>query len=204
MGLDISRDFCFSNVTKICHRAGERGNFVRIDMEGSPYTQETLSLFLKLHELFKNVGIVVQAYLRRSEEDLRQINAAGARVRLCKGAYKEPVQIAYQKMPEIRENFKRLAQMLFAQGNYPAMATHDDELIGWSKEYVRQHRVGRDQFEFQMLYGVRPETQRTLARQGYRVRVYVPFGTHWLPYFSRRLRERKENVFFILRNFFKD
>lgn len=203
MGLDISREFCYSNVRKICERAGETGNFVRIDMEGSQYTEQTLSLFLELHESFKNVGIVVQAYLRRSAGDLQQINAVGARVRLCKGAYKEPVEIAYQRMPEIRENFRRLAEKLFAGGNYPAIATHDDHLIGWTQENVRKHHVGLDQFEFQMLYGVRPETQRALARDGYQVRVYVPYGTHWLPYFSRRLRERKENVFFVLRHFFK-
>lgn len=204
VGLDISREFCYSNVRRICDKARENGNFVRIDMEGSKYTEETLSLFLALHESLKNVGIVVQAYLRRSTGDLQRINAAGARVRLCKGAYREPKEIAYQKMPEIRESFRRLAEILFTAGNYPAIATHDNQLIGWTQEYVRQHHIGLDQFEFQMLYGVRPETQRVLAKQGYRVRVYVPYGTHWLPYFSRRLRERKENVFFILRNFFKE
>ena len=204
MGLDINREFCYSNVARICDKAARTGNFVRIDMEGSSYTEATLSLFLQLFQAYKNVGIVIQAYLRRSTSDLQRNNGLGARVRLCKGAYKEPAAIAYQRMPEIRQNFKRLAEMLFTQGEYPAVATHDDQLIEWTKEYARQNQISPAQFELQMLYGVRPETQRALARQGYRVRVYVPYGTHWLPYFSRRLRERKENVYFVIRHWFKE
>jgi len=203
MGLDINREFCFSNLVRICERAARAGNFVRIDMEGSRYTEATLSMVLDLYREYKNVGVVIQACLRRSAKDLQRINDAGVRVRLCKGAYKEPAAIAYQKMPEIRENFKKTAEMLFTKGNYPAIATHDDQLIDWTKHYVRQNQISPTQFELQMLYGVRLETQRTLARQGYRVRVYVPYGTHWLPYFSRRLRERKENIYFVLRNLFK-
>ncbi len=203
MGLEINREFCHSNLVRICERAARTGNFVRIDMEGSRHTEATLSLFFDLYREYKNVGIVIQAYLRRSACDLQRINNAGARVRLCKGAYKEPPAIAYQKMPEIRENFKKLVEVLFTKGDYPAIATHDDQLIDWTKQHVRQNQISPAQFELQMLYGVRPETQRALARQGYRMRVYVPYGTHWLPYFSRRLRERKENVYFVLRNLFK-
>jgi len=203
MGLDIDRDFCRSNLVQICKRAVRTGNFVRIDMEGSRYTEATLSLFLELHHEYKNVGIVIQACLRRSAYDLQRVHDEGACVRLCKGAYKESPAVAYQKMSDIRENFKKLAEVLFTKGNYPAIATHDDQLIDWTKQYARQNQISPAQFELQMLYGVRPETQRALASQGYRVRVYVPYGTHWLPYFSRRLRERKENVYFVLRNLLK-
>jgi proline dehydrogenase len=203
MGLDISREFCFSNMVRICEKAAECNNFVRIDMEGSPYTERTLSLFLDLFQNFKNVGVVIQAYLHRSEQDLRRLIEQGARVRLCKGAYKEPPDRAFQKMSEIRQNFKRLAEMLFLQGNYPAVATHDELLISWARDYTSTHNISKDRFEFQMLYGIRAETQRKLAKEGYNIRVYVPFGTHWLPYFYRRLRERKENIYFVLRNLFR-
>jgi len=203
MGLDISREFCFSNMVRICEKAAQCNSFVRIDMESSNYTERTLSLFLDLFQNFKNVGVVIQAYLHRSEQDLRRLIEQGARVRLCKGAYKEPPERAFQKMPEIRQNFRRLAEMLFLKGSYLAIATHDESLLSWAKDYTRAHNISKDRFEFQMLYGIRSETQRTLAKEGYNIRVYVPFGTHWLPYFYRRMRERKENIFFVLRNLFK-
>lgn len=203
MGLDISRDFCYSNVSRICHQAAEYDNTVRIDMEGSPYTEKTLDLFSELFQSYKNVGIVIQAYLHRSQKDLEQLTQIGAGVRLCKGAYKEPPHVALQEMAQIRQNFKKLAEMLLLHGSYPAIATHDEELISWVKQYAKSHQIGQERFEFQMLYGVRSETQRNLAREGYRMRVYVPFGSHWLPYFYRRLRERKENVYFVLRNLFR-
>lgn len=203
MGLDISRDFCYSNLVRICQKAAECENTVRIDMEGSQYTEKTLALFSDLFQSYKNVGIVIQAYLHRSRQDLEQLIQMGARVRLCKGAYKEPPDVAIQEMTEIRKNYKRLAEMLLLHGNYPAMATHDDVLISWVKEYTKIHQIGQTRFEFQMLYGVRAETQRKLAREGYNMRVYVPFGSHWLPYFYRRLREREENVYFLLKNLFK-
>jgi proline dehydrogenase len=203
MGLDISRDFCCFNLARICEKAAQCHSYVRIDMEGSDYTERTISVFLDLFRSYKNIGIVIQAYLYRSEQDLRQLIGMGARVRLCKGAYKEPATIAIQKMPEIRENFKKLAEMLFLRGNYPAMATHDDALIRWAKDYTRLHNIEKEKFEFQMLYGVRSETQCSLAQEGYNMRVYVPFGTHWLPYFYRRLRERRENVYFVLKNLLK-
>ena len=204
MGLDIDPRFCLANLVRICEKAAGQGNFVRIDMEGSRHTEATLVLFHDLFRTHSNVGIVIQAYLRRSQADLERLNAVKARVRLCKGAYREQPETAFQRMSEIRDNFKKLAESLLLQGEYPALATHDDLLISWTKEFVQSRGIGKDRFEFQMLYGVRPETQRRLVRDGYRVRVYVPFGTHWLPYFYRRLRERKENVLFVLRNLFKE
>lgn len=203
MGLDIDDEYCFQNMVKIVGRAKEHNNFVRFDMEGSPHTQRTLNVFYRVREKFDNVGIVIQAYLHRSEKDLEALNSAKAKVRLCKGAYKEPKEVAIKKMKDIRKNFMKLTKMLFENGVYPAIATHDDKLIQATKDYVAEHNISRDDFEFQFLYGIRTKTQQKLAADGYRVRVYVPFGTHWLPYFYRRLRERKENVFFVIKNLFK-
>ncbi len=203
MGLDINQEYCYENITKIVSKAKEHGNFVRIDMEGSPHTQLTLDIFYRLREKFDNVGIVIQAYLFRSERDVQDINKIKAKVRLCKGAYKEPKEIAIKKMKDIRANFIKLAEMLFREGVYPAIATHDDKLIKWTKEYAASHNIVSDRYEFQYLYGIRNKTFQKLAEEGYRVRCYVPFGTHWLPYSLRRLRERKENVFFFLKSFFK-
>ncbi|MCI0626225.1 MAG: proline dehydrogenase family protein [Acidobacteria bacterium] len=203
MGLDIDRDYCFANLSRICERAAAGNNYVRIDMEGSAYTEKTLNFYYNLFGKHQNVGIVIQAYLHRSGQDVRRLIELGARVRLCKGAYNEPSSLALQAMPAIRQNFMNLAALLLQKGNYPAIATHDDVLISWTKEYTAQQQIAQERFEFQMLYGVRAATQRQLAAQGYRMRVYVPFGTHWLPYFYRRLRERKENVAFVLRNLFR-
>ena len=203
MGLDIDRDFCLANLVRICERAAALSCFVRIDMEGSNYTQKTLELFYDLFRKHRNVGIVIQAYLHRSLKDTQQLIDLGARVRLCKGAYQEPPALALQEMPKIRENFKQLSEALLLKGDYPAIATHDDELIAWVKSFTASHGIGKEKFEFQMLYGVRPDTQRKLAAEGYNMRVYVPYGTHWLPYFYRRLRERKENVYFVLKNLFR-
>jgi len=203
MGLDIDRDYCLDNVARICERASVGKNFVRIDMEGSAYTDRTLNLFYDLLQKHQNAGVVIQAYLHRSEQDIRKLIKLGARVRLCKGAYKEPPSLAVQTMAAIRQNFMSLAALLLRQGSHPAIATHDDVLISWTKNYVAQHQIPKDGFEFQMLYGVRSETQRQLAAQGYSMRVYVPFGTHWLPYFYRRMRERKENVSFVLKHLFR-
>jgi proline dehydrogenase len=203
MGLDIDREFCLANLVRICERASTLQCFVRIDMEGSNYTQKTLGLFSDLFGKHRNVGIVIQAYLHRSLKDIHQLIDLGARVRLCKGAYQEPPALALQEMPEIRQNFKQLAEALLLKGDYPAIATHDDELIIWVKSFTASHGIGKERFEFQMLYGVRPDTQRKLAAEGYNMRVYVPYGTHWLPYFYRRLRERKENVYFVLKHLFR-
>jgi proline dehydrogenase len=202
-GLDISDDYCFDNASRICEKAAALNNFVRVDMEGSPYTERTMKLFLRLHKLYSNVGAVIQAYLYRSEQDIDALNAAGARVRLCKGAYKEPPGVAIQRMREIRENFKKLAEKLLIHGVYPGIATHDDSLISWAKQFVAERGISKDKFEFQMLYGIRLGTQEKIVREGHRMRVYVPYGTHWAPYFYRRLRERKENVWFVLSNLFR-
>jgi len=203
MGLDIDRDYCLDNVARICERAAAGKNFVRIDMEGSAYTERTLNLFYDLFRKHQNVGVVIQAYLHRSEQDVRKLIELGARVRLCKGAYKEPPSLAVQTLAAVRQNFMSLASLLLKQRIHPAIATHDDVLLSWTRNYIAQHELPKDGFEFQMLYGVRSHSQRQLAEQGYPMRVYVPFGTHWLPYFYRRIRERKENVAFVLKHLFR-
>jgi proline dehydrogenase len=202
MGLDIDTEYCLQNVEKIVVRAKERGNFVRVDMEGTPHTQRTLDIFRRLRQKYDNVGIVVQAYLFRTEKDIKDLNGIQAKIRLCKGAYKEPPDLAIKKMKDIRTNFTKLAEMLFREGVYPAIATHDDKLLKWTKDYAAANAVPNDQYEFQYLYGIRTKTFRELAEAGFRVRCYVPFGTHWLPYTLRRLRERK-TILFLIRNFFK-
>ena len=203
MGLDIDTEYCYQNIEKIVGRAQELGNFVRIDMEGTPHTQRTLDLFFRLRRKYDNVGIVVQAYLFRTEKDVVDLNKIPAKIRICKGAYKEPPDLAIKKMKDIRANFIKLAEMTFKEGIYPAIATHDDRLIKWTKEYASVNAIAADRYEFQYLYGIRNKTFQKLAQEGYRVRCYVPFGTHWLPYFMRRMRERKENIFFVVKNFFK-
>lgn len=202
-GLDIDPEYCYRNVRRILEKARAQGVFVRVDMEGTPHTDRTLELFRRLRAEFENVGIVIQAYLHRSERDIRDLNAIGARVRLCKGAYKEPEELAFKKMKDIRANFLKLAELLFREGVTPAIATHDFKLIAWTKEYAAAHGVSNDAFEFQYLYGIRTKSFQKLAAEGYRVRCYVPFGTHWLPYNMRRLRERKENVWFVVKNLFQ-
>lgn len=203
MGLDIDDEYCYQNMDKIVGHAKEYNNFVRFDMEGSPHTQRTLDIFYRVRERFDNVGIVIQAYLYRSEKDIQALNRIKAKVRICKGAYKEPKEIAIKKMKDIRENFMKLTEILFEDGVYPAVGTHDDILIQATKDYMVDQGISKKDFEFQFLYGIRTKTQQQLAEEGYVVRIYVPFGTHWLPYTYRRFRERKENVFFVLRNLFK-
>jgi len=203
MGLDIDTNYCCQNIDRIVGKAKTLGNFVRVDMEGTPHTQRTLDIFYRLRQKYDNVGIVLQAYLHRTGKDVRDLNNIKAKIRLCKGAYKEPPDLAIKKMKGIRANFILLAEILFKEGLYPAIATHDDRLIKWTKEYTASNKIANDRFEFQYLYGIRNKTFRKLAEEGYRVRCYVPFGTHWLPYFSRRLRERKENVFFVIKNLFR-
>ena len=202
-GLDIDTEYCYQNVRRVIQKAYSLGTFVRIDMEGTPHTQRTLDLFYRLKREFDNVGIVIQAYLHRSEKDIHDLNKTGAKVRLCKGAYKEPKEVAFKKMKDIRANFMKLADSLFREGVYPAIATHDFKLIAWTKDYVAAHGISNDKFEFQYLYGIRTKSFQKLAAEGYRVRCYVPFGTHWLPYNMRRLRERKENIWFVIKNLFK-
>jgi proline dehydrogenase len=177
--------------------------FVRIDMEGSAYTQRTLDLFYRLWdgpEPYRNVGVVIQSYLRRSADDVERLIASGARVRLCKGAYKEPPSAAFPDKADVDANYVRLMQRLLEQGNYPGIATHDPKMIAATKQFARERAIAADRFEFQMLYGIRRDLQVQLVQEGYRMRVYTPFGTRWYPYLMRRLAERPANLWFVLKN----
>ena len=199
-GLNISGEFCRENVAGLLDTAREVGGFVRIDMEGSKHTQRTLDLFHRLRETYDNVGIVLQAYLHRTPADVKEAIARGDRVRLCKGAYREPPEVAHQDMEHIRKAYRELAHQLLDHGSYPAIATHDEILVRDTLGYASVQKIPPDRFEFQMLYGLRPRRWDELVAAGHRVRVYVPYGTHWFPYFYRRLRERRENIYFVLRN----
>ena len=200
IGQVIDRDFCEGNLRALLDVARDADVFVRLDMEGSDITQSTLDILEAVHPDYPDhTGTVLQAYLHRTDGDVARMCELGARTRLCKGAYGEPAAIAYQDMPTIRWHYLKHARRLLADAPYPGIATHDDKILDAVKRHVADTGVGRDAFEFQMLYGLRPETQRELAREGYNMRCYVPYGTEWLPYFSRRLRERKENVFFVLK-----
>ncbi len=204
LGLLVDQRRCEELLGDIIERAKPLADpFVRIDMEGSAVTQRTLQVFERAYASSKNVGPVIQAYLKRSPSDVERAIALGARVRLCKGAYSEPETIAFVDMPAIRRAYLALAQALLERGHYPGIATHDTALIDAVKAYAAQHGIGPERFEFQMLYGLRPALQRDLARAGYNVRVYIPFGTHWAAYFYRRISERKENAFFVLRSLFE-
>ena len=208
MGLDLSTDLCLDNLRQILRKAKQIGTLVTIDMEDSKYTQATLNVFKTLREEFDNVGIVIQSYLYRSEEDIRALIPLGANVRLCKGAYKEPATVAFPKKPDVDVNYRKLAQIFFdtngnSNGAYLDVASHDEKIINWAKDYTTTHQVNRQRFEFQMLYGIRSDLQRQLVSQGYTMRVYVPYGTHWYPYFMRRLAERPANVIFLVSNLFR-
>lgn len=200
LGLDIEPELARDHLVSILEAARDTDNWVRIDMEGSRHTQLTLELFYEVWGSFRNVGVVIQSMLRRSEADVDRLIAEGARVRLVKGAYKEPAPLAHQNKREVNAAFDRMAERLLERGDYPALATHDDERIEHAIEHARKREIDPSRFEFQMLYGVRRETQEAMSRRGYCVRVYVPYGEQWFPYFYRRLRERKENVTFVLRN----
>lgn len=205
MGLDVDEEVCFRNVCRICERAKELNNFVRLDMESSAYTDRTLDMFRRLwHEAgYRNVGVVLQSYLYRTERDVREMNDLGARVRLCKGAYNEPEEVAYPKKSDVDANYARLTRLLLTEGNYPGIATHDIKLIEYTKKFAAAHGIAPGKFEFQMLYGVRRDSQTDLVRQGNNMRVYVPYGKEWYPYFMRRLAERPANVMFVLSNVVK-
>jgi proline dehydrogenase len=200
LGLDISDEFCLELTGDVVEAARQVGGFVRIDMEGSKHTQRTLDAFHRLRRDYDNVGIVLQAYLHRTEDDVKEAVRRGDRVRLCKGAYKEPPEIAWTDMDDIRASFRRCARVLLENGNYPAVATHDESLVRDVISFTRDARIDPPRFEFQMLYGLRPRRWDELVAAGYNVRIYVPYGTHWMPYFYRRLRERKENVLFVVRS----
>jgi proline dehydrogenase len=202
MGLDIDERFCLDLASGVLDTARDVGGFVRIDMEGSKHTQRTIDMFRQLRRAHENVGIVLQAYLHRTEKDVTEAIKRHDRVRLCKGAYKEPPEIAFQGMDDIRASYRRCAELLLDRGNYPAIATHDESLVQHAIAYTRDKAIPPARFEFQMLYGLRPRRWDELVKAGYNMRVYVPYGTHWFPYFYRRLRERKENVFFVVRSLF--
>jgi proline dehydrogenase len=200
LGLDIDRTMTRDHLVSILETAGETDNWVRIDMEGSRTTQATLDLFREVFPTHRNVGVVIQSMLRRSAADVEDMIRLGASVRLVKGAYKEPDETAFPDKDDVNASFDQLAERLLAEGEQPAIATHDDERVDRAIAYAKARGIAPDRFEFQMLYGVRRETQLALLERGYRMRVYVPYGKEWFPYFYRRLRERKENVSFVLRN----
>ena len=206
MGLDISEDLCVANMQKILQRARDCASFVRIDMESSEYTQRTLDLFeQRLYPAYReNVGIVLQSYLYRTFADVERAISMKARVRLCKGAYKEPETVAFPDKKDVDANYVRCMHELMLKGNYPGIATHDEAIIREAKRFAKANDVAPDRYEFQMLYGVRRDLQDRLVREGYRMRVYVPFGTQWYPYLMRRLAERPANVAFLTGNVFKE
>ncbi len=204
MGLDISDQFCFDNVSRILDKAENLNIFVRIDMESSKYTERTLQLVYRWHEEYPNIGTVIQSYLYRSENDIKELNERQIRVRLCKGAYKEPKSAAFASKDDVNSNFIELTEMLIKDGNYPAIGSHDGAMVKAGMDLANKYSRSKDDFEFQMLYGVNRSAQRELVEHNYRMRIYTPFGTHWMPYYFRRLRERKENIIFIARHLFKD
>jgi len=203
LGLDINVEFCEGLVLSIVERAAGFDNFLRIDMESSLYTQRTVDLVKSVRARNPSVGTVIQSYLYRSETDVTDLLAYGCRIRLCKGAYKEPVDVAYPRKVDVDANYVHLMQILLSSGFYHAIATHDPRMIAATIRYAAAQQVSKDDFEFQMLYGVRTDLQRRLVQDGYRVRIYIPFGVDWFPYFMRRLAERPANVGFLLRNFFR-
>jgi proline dehydrogenase len=205
LGLDVDRACAVDNLRKILESAGPAGFFVRIDMESSAYTEVTLDIFETLWgHGYHQLGIVLQSMLYRSEQDLARINALAARVRLVKGAYKESKAVAYPKKADVDASYERMMKVLLTDGRYPAIATHDPKMISVAREWARTHGVAPDRFEFQMLYGVRRDLQAMLTKAGYRVRIYIPFGREWFPYFMRRLGERPANVMFVIRGILRD
>jgi proline dehydrogenase len=203
MGLALSPDLAYTIASGLTEHARATGNFLRIDMEGSDLTEITLDMVNHLHareEYREHIGVVIQAYLYRSEADIQQLIANGIRVRLCKGAYQEPPAVAFPKKTDVDTNYVRLAGILLSSPIYHGLATHDEAMIEAVKSYAQNQGIAPDHFEFQMLYGVRRDLQRRLVREGYNVRVYIPFGREWYPYFMRRLAERPANVLFIAKN----
>jgi len=205
MGLDVDENLAHDLVGGLVARAASMTppGFVRVDMEGSPYTQRTLDFVHQLHRMPGNgnsVGTVIQAYLKCSESDIEKLLAERIRIRLCKGAYKEPASIAFERKAEVDANYVKLMKILMKSGVYHGLATHDENIIRQAQDFATRERIARDSFEFQMLYGIRRDLQQSLVREGWCMRVYVPFGTEWYPYFMRRLGERPANVFFIARN----
>jgi len=206
MGLDVDEKLAHENVCSLVAHAAGCHNFVRVDMEGSPYTDRTLDFVRELHRVRgheDSVGAVIQSYMRRSQHDVEELLADRIRIRLCKGAYKEPPDLAFQKKSEVDSSYVKLMKVLLKSGMYHGIATHDEKIIAATKAFARAERVPPDSFEFQMLYGIRRDLQQKLVRDGWRMRVYIPFGTEWYPYLMRRLGERPANAFFIVKNLFR-
>jgi proline dehydrogenase len=203
LGLDVSQELCYANTRRIVEAAAGYRNFVRIDMEESSKTEATLEIFKRLRSEFDNVGIVIQAYLYRTEKDIEELLKIRARIRLCKGAYKEPASVAFPRKDDVDANYVKLTKPLLVSGIYHGLATHDENMIAAAKQFAAEMSIESDKFEFQMLYGIRRDLQEQLVREGYRMRVYVPYGRYWYPYFMRRLAERPANIWFVLRNMMK-
>ena len=200
LGLDISQELCEENVCNILENAQKYQIFVRIDMEASAYTEQTVDITLRMHQQFEHVGTVIQSCLYRSKKDVEQLITQGVRIRLVKGAYKEPKSVAFQNKSEVDHNYVQLMMMLLLKGNYPALATQDEAIINAACKYARDHGISKEAFEFQMLYGIRRDLQEKLVSQGYNMRIYVPYGSQWYPYLMRRLAERPANLMFVMSN----
>ncbi len=203
LGLDISSEFCEGQLLSIVERARSYSNFLRVDMEGSLYTARTIDVVKRVRSQNPAVGTVIQAYLYRSEQDVQDLLAYGCRIRLCKGAYKEPPEVAFPRKQDVDANFVKLMRMLLPSGFYHGIATHDPRMIAATIRCAAEKKVSKQDFEFQMLYGVRTDLQQQLVRDGFRVRIYIPYGQDWFPYFMRRLAERPANLAFFARNFFR-
>jgi len=203
LGLDLSVDLCRRNLAALLERAARYSSFVRVDMEGSAYTQRTVDLVSEMHHTFDNVGAVLQSYLRRTTEDVERLLAEKIRIRLCKGAYQEPDEVAFRHKSEVDHNYLQLAKRLMESGTYHGIATHDEQIIVALEQHARERGIAASAFEFQMLYGIRRDLQKRLRGEGWGMRVYIPFGSHWFPYLTRRLAERPANLFFIARNLFR-
>jgi proline dehydrogenase len=204
-GLDIDPELAYRNARRVVEDAARRGNFVRVDMEGSQVTQVTIDIFKRLRSEFglNDVGIVLQSYLRRTFDDAQDLLQIPARIRICKGAYNEPPEVAFPDKKDVDENYIRVMKLLLSSGTYHGIATHDPNMINATIRYAREEGIGKDAFEFQMLYGIRRNLQEQLAKDGYNMRVYVPYGKHWYPYFMRRLAERPANIWFVMKNLWK-
>lgn len=203
LGLDISKELCLKNMRRILDRAKMHNNFVRIDMEDYDHCQVSIDIYKALRQEYDNVGLVIQAYLYRTEQDMRDLNQYKANLRLVKGAYKESPDVAFPEKKHVDENYKDIIKTHLLNGNYTAVASHDEQIIEYTKKIVQEHNIPNHQFEFQMLYGICVDLQDQLVQQGYKVRVYVPYGVDWFGYFMRRLAERPANVWFVLKNLLK-
>jgi len=204
MGLDIDQEFCKENVEQIIRKASEKNNFVRIDIEDSPRIDATIEIFKYLKEKYPdNIGLVLQSYLYRTVKDMKNLAYLKPNYRFVKGAYKEPKEVAYPQKQDVDENLKQIIGIHLKEGNYTAVASHDENIISFTKDFVKKNNIPKTQYEFQMLYGICQGLQEQLAQEGYKVRIYVPYGKDWYPYFSRRLAERPANIMFIMKNMFK-